>query len=1245
MSKRNVIRRMFAGFLSLLLLLSVILGKSWLESKANEFIASLTYDNHAGKFFTVDFGVPYEENVTMVANTLSQQEVYGYGLTGVEESLLALEYYDLVFADAEGEFTPETEKTIGVDFYDANNLEASTVSVFQMVGGDGQFFLTKIPDNEVYVEAKADGSIGKVSFVQEAFNDLPFAISAQEIVEEVQQEEIVEEIKEEIQEVQIQGEPENEETQIEAPTDLGIPFLRAASLKATPLGEDDSLVINKTATRNSDVDDATYTIELEAYATGQVTSETTHIPADVVLVLDQSGSMNYHMEWSGIYDSKTTYYGEGSGTGANRQYFEIKRRSNGTWYRVSNNNSYNGKIFLEQTRRQALQAAVKNFLNQLQADSTANDITHRVSIVGFGDDSTHNIFNGSSRTTYNNANNSTYNQSWKNIMSNNAAGYNALIASVGAIQANGATGADIGMTMANRAFVNIPELEGQRNRVVVMFTDGVPTTQSDFSNTVANGAILQSSYLKADYQTPISNTSGKGATVYTVGVLDGANVNDVTTNINKYMNYTSSNFPTAKSMSNEGTGGVAGAGYYLAATNAEELANIFQSISENIGGTSSHLTEEAILSDEISDYFSLIKGSDGTPDLSKITIYTADYMGTTGGVKTWGTESPLTSANLTIEGNKVMVNGFSYRDNYVLDIDGSPRGKKVILRIEVERADGFIGGNQVESNGTAGVYEDDKSTDPIKTIESPNVNVPLMFTAETLNKSIYIGDTWNAVEEFIKNNDGIPYKIPGDEATYYLGNSVTNQFVNVVYEVKDGDTVIGTYTVVPGASAGTWNAAPSLNTASLTGDRKSYTVKATVTPKDPITDNDKDAEGNPIITQSVIEDMEAYLYIFKPKIEVKDSWVYLGETANLQNNIKTDTVQWLCKSTDSNIPTPTSTEPDLVYDFINKAGTLYSEPYQPIKDSDFDISVRRADTNLTITSSTDIGINELDPEPTGHISNGENVEHQFTVYVVPTWFEINKVDGQDKNIPLDGVVFELYKGNNLVGTVTTANGGIAAFNYTTLNNYLGIGEYTLKEITTVEGYELPNRTWTVEFVRNGSIFLTVITENIPDDATDPEIGFLEGITIKNFKTPYVTLVIEKTVNEVNPRHGNAVFTFEVTRVGDPDFKIIKYIVFEEGKDPQTQAVIIEKLPVGTYEVKELETLRYELIRPTTNPISVAIEAYGTGKAEFENKLSYDSNFSHGSLAKNEFSVNKETGEVTYVKTEHSDKVDETTKKR
>ena len=72
---------------------------------------------------------------------------------------------------------------------------------------------------------------------------------------------------------------------------LAIPGTLAQSVQADTTQENKGMVINKTAEAN---DDGTYTITLEAYATGsKIISETKKdIPTDIVLVLDQSGSMD-----------------------------------------------------------------------------------------------------------------------------------------------------------------------------------------------------------------------------------------------------------------------------------------------------------------------------------------------------------------------------------------------------------------------------------------------------------------------------------------------------------------------------------------------------------------------------------------------------------------------------------------------------------------------------------------------------------------------------------------------------------------------------------------------------------------------------------------------------------------------------------------------------------------------------------------------------------------------------------------
>lgn len=63
---------------------------------------------------------------------------------------------------------------------------------------------------------------------------------------------------------------------------------RAPSLADTGETQDDGLKLTKTVTPKAD---GGYTVHLEAYTTGTVTTSTTTKPCDIVLVLDQSGSM------------------------------------------------------------------------------------------------------------------------------------------------------------------------------------------------------------------------------------------------------------------------------------------------------------------------------------------------------------------------------------------------------------------------------------------------------------------------------------------------------------------------------------------------------------------------------------------------------------------------------------------------------------------------------------------------------------------------------------------------------------------------------------------------------------------------------------------------------------------------------------------------------------------------------------------------------------------------------------------
>lgn len=98
---------------------------------------------------------------------------------------------------------------------------------------------------------------------------------------------------------------------------------------------DNGMKISKTATANKD---GSYTITLEAFATGEKTTQTTDVPTDIVLVLDQSGSMK-----DPIGGYTYTEYQKRSGWGYrnyhNDEYYPLRHNdgSGNLWHKLNDN--------------------------------------------------------------------------------------------------------------------------------------------------------------------------------------------------------------------------------------------------------------------------------------------------------------------------------------------------------------------------------------------------------------------------------------------------------------------------------------------------------------------------------------------------------------------------------------------------------------------------------------------------------------------------------------------------------------------------------------------------------------------------------------------------------------------------------------------------------------------------------------------------------------------------------------------
>lgn len=590
-----------------------------------------------------------------------------------------------------------------------------------------------------------------------------------------------------------------------------------------------------------------YTIRLEAYATGEVktTTQTTDVPTDIVLVLDQSGSMADKMyNYEAIYsvDTQSSYYIK-----VNNQWQALKYK-NGSWYygnwpnrqyvtpktskddTDSNHTQFYTRT--EQTRLAALKAAVNTFVTEIQNKAASSKAKYRVAIVGFGMgesdtwgyDNYENteLFIGGTQYTYGSNNISAeYKNAFQDMST--TTGQNNIRDSINALAARVATRADLGMTMANNIFnANPISKDEKRNRVVVMFTDGEPNDGSGFSNTVATNTISQSNTSKNTYK----------ASVYTIGILDGANTTDTTSNINRYMNYVSSNFPNATGLNQSGTGGDVTKGFYKKADDAAELKNAFESISSSIesGSTSVTLNQNSVLRDVISDDFSLPANA----DKNSIVVKTADYAGKNNdGTLKWSNESIFGDAKVDISGKTINVSNFNYNQLFAATVGGKNQGKKLIVEIPVTINRNF-GANNVLSNASAGIYPLADSKDAFITVESPEGSHPTEYGVKGTEQWKRSGAsvTLESLIDYV-TVDGFEYKPDG----------IKNKDVDIVYTIttEDGTTEVGTYTIPAGKTVdeGTITLKDDSAISNLTKDTV-YKIKATVTPKTLPTDADKE---------------------------------------------------------------------------------------------------------------------------------------------------------------------------------------------------------------------------------------------------------------------------------------------------------------------------------------------------------------------------------------------------------------------
>lgn len=454
-------------------------------------------------------------------------------------------------------------------------------------------------------------------------------------------------------------------------------LLPTSALAAGGVGEpsetNSGAVFSKTATQSAD---GNVKITLEAWATGQTVQTTKQQPLDIVLVLDQSGSM------ANNFDKKTS-------------------------------------------RQAAMKNAVNGFIDKVAKNYTEG-AAHRISIVTFGSEA--KVL-----------------QNWTKVDANGTDDLKNKVSGLPETPA-GATNVAEGMTKAQTQLSNAQK---DHKKVVVVFTDGVPTTHSDFSTKVATNAIETAKALK-DNQTEI----------YTIGIFNGVNANqlygekwaylfykdvpctgevgsywggssaaslfggndfadiDVAAG-NRFLNYLSSNFAEVTSIGVErgrydpsntlvdGTGYKItqnfdrfSSDYYLTATDSASLNNVFTQISQNINSAvNEKLDTTAVVKDTMTEYFNLPANTDD------IKVYTQNYKGN----NQWEeTRQPIT-ATVAISNKTVTVKGYDYAKNFVSEKakSDSSYGQKLVIEFTITPDRAKLAQDEavkVDTNTGAGLY-------------------------------------------------------------------------------------------------------------------------------------------------------------------------------------------------------------------------------------------------------------------------------------------------------------------------------------------------------------------------------------------------------------------------------------------------------------------------------------------------------------------------------------------------------------
>ena len=458
-------------------------------------------------------------------------------------------------------------------------------------------------------------------------------------------------------------------------------------------------------------DDRTYDINITAASTSTSSvTTTTKAIADIMLVLDVSGSMSDPISSEDVYEyvadntdsgrnklnTRTTYYVEidGSYQPMSYQYYGYY----GDWYignkKASNYDSNNYKIYTKKTVTKTRLEALKESVDQFITDTASKSPNSKIGITAFSSKHSSQQSNGKTQGLL-------------------AAGANkdTLIAFADSLKDGGGTMPHIGL---NKAKELLNAANDKNPKYVVLFTDGAPT-----GDNTGNPPAWSSSA-----KTSASALKAAGYTVYTIGYGFSDDSNE------------------AKFLAGNGTEdypGIASPNCAFTANDATKLGEIFRDIQNTI--TQDIAITGATVTDIIDSRFDLLK-DDGT-------LYTQDDLNN--GVKVNGGTVSLVDGCYKIE----------WTDQTIPNKKKNGEWNKTV---KVKAKDSFVGGNNVTTNVSPG----SKISTGYGDVElpQPTVNVKVNLVVKDKEVWIYKGDT-------VPTNDTILNQLFSESETSYLKGTIS----------------------------------------------------------------------------------------------------------------------------------------------------------------------------------------------------------------------------------------------------------------------------------------------------------------------------------------------------------------------------------------------------------------------------------------------------------------------------------------